>query len=441
MDLVMMIRRWFLVLMAAVAGMAAGAADFCGEWSGKLSVGVASLKVVLHVEKQGDGYVCTFDSPMQGAYGIPCAATVQGDSLKVEMESIDAAFKGVMSADGAIVGDFSQMGQSLPLTFHRVVKEAEAPKPYKETEVMVDAGGGVQLAGTFSLPQGDGPFPAVVMLTGSGAQDRNETIGDYKPFAQIADSLARHGIAVLRCDDRGVGGSSIASGYETTADFAADALGMLRALKTYAGVDSTRVGYIGHSEGGLIAILNATKGARFIVTLAAPGVKGKDLLMKQNEKVAQVTGAELTEDKKEMLEAVFTAVDTEESESMLTRQLKLLLAELPLNVRNAQIEAFTTPWYRYFVRLDPTDALKAIAKDKKVAMLALNGEMDAQVDADQNLTAIKAQVPQAQIRRYPMLNHMFQPCESIAKSLDYVGNPNPFSPEAITEIIHFIQGI
>ena len=123
--------------------MAAGAADFCGEWSGKLSVGVASLKVVLHVEKQGDGYACTFDSPMQGAYGIPCSATVQGDSLKVEMESIDAAFKGVMSADGAIVGVFSQMGQSLPLTFHRVVKVAEAPKPYKETEVVVDAGGGV----------------------------------------------------------------------------------------------------------------------------------------------------------------------------------------------------------------------------------------------------------------------------------------------------------
>ena len=169
--------------MAAVAGMAAVAADFCGEWSGKLSVGVASLKVVLHVEKQGDGYACTFDSPMQGAYGIPCTATVQGDSLTVDIAPADAGFKGVMSADGAIVGDFSQMGQSLPLTFHRVVKEAEAPKPYKETEVMVDAGGGVQLAGTFSLPQGDGSFPAVVLLTGSGAQDRDETIGDYKPFA------------------------------------------------------------------------------------------------------------------------------------------------------------------------------------------------------------------------------------------------------------------
>lgn len=224
--------------MAAVAGMAAGAADFCGEWSGKLSVGVASLKVVLHVEKQGDGYACTFDSPMQGAYGIPCVATVQGDSLTVDIAPADAGYKGVISADdAAIEGVFSQMGQSLPLTFHRVVKEAGAPKPYKETEVMVDAGGGVQLAGTFSLPQGDGQFPAVVLLTGSGAQDRDETIGDYKPFAQIADSLARHGIAVLRCDDRGVGGSSIASGYETTADFAADALAMLRALKSYSGVD------------------------------------------------------------------------------------------------------------------------------------------------------------------------------------------------------------
>ena len=436
-----MIRRWFLVLMAAVAGLTAGAADFCGEWSGTLSVGVASLKLVLHIEMQGEGYACKLDSPMQGAYGIPGTASVQADSLKVEMEAIDAAFKGVMSADGAIVGDFSQLGQSVPLTFSRVVKEAEAPKPYKETEVMVDAGGGVQLAGTFSLPHGDGPFPAVVLLTGSGAQDRDETIGDYKPFAQIADSLVRHGIAVLRCDDRGVGGSSIASGYETTADFAVDALAMLRALKTYGGVDSTRVGYIGHSEGGLIAILNATKGARFIVTLAAPGVKGKDLLMKQNEMVAKVTGSELTAEKKEMLEAVFTAAETEESEAMLARQLKTLLAELPLNARNAQIEAFTSPWYRYFVRLNPMEALKALGAHKNVAVLALNGEIDAQVDADQNLNAIKALVPQAQIRRYPMLNHMFQPCESIAKCLDYVGNPNPFSPEAIADMVHFIKGI
>lgn len=428
--------------MAAVACLAVKAANFCGEWSGNLSVGAVSLKLVLHIQQHGDAYACTLDSPMQGATGIPCTASVSGDSLSVAVTAIGATYKAVLTHDGAqLEGVFSQMGQTLPLMLKRVVKQAAAPKPYQETEVTIDAGNGVHLAGTFSLPQGTGPFPAVVMLTGSGAHDRDETIGDHKPFAQIADSLTRHGIAVLRCDDRGVGGSSAATGDETTATFAADALAMLRALKAMKGVDSTCVGYIGHSEGGLIAILNAEKGARFIVTLAAPAVKGKDLLLRQNEKVAMAVGDQLTEDKKETLEAVFAAVDTEDNVTELARKLKLLLAEMPMNVRNAQIEAFTTPWYRYFVRLDPTDALKSIGKNKRVAMLALNGDMDMQVDADQNLSAIKACVPQAKVVRYPSLNHMMQPCDSVDKSLDYVGNPHEVAPQVIAEIVNFVKEV
>ncbi|MDO4512309.1 MAG: alpha/beta hydrolase [Bacteroidales bacterium] len=435
-------KRIILCLMAAVGCLVAAAADFCGEWSGNVSVGAVSLKLVLHVDKQGTGFVCTLDSPMQGAKGIPCDATVEGDVITVEVPSIGASYKATIDAAGAsIAGDFVQLGKSFPLAMKRVQQKAEAPKPYKQTEVKVDAGGGITLAGTFTLPEGKGPFPAVVLVTGSGPQDRDETIGDHKPFAIIADSLTRHGIAVLRCDDRGVGGSSLASGYETTADLAVDALAMLRALKGYAGVDSTRVGFIGHSEGGTIAIINALKGARFIITLAAPGVKGKDLLLKQNEKVAEVTGQEITADKREMLEAVFSAVETEESVTQLQRTLKMLMADMSVDARNAQIASLTSPWYRYFVKFDPTEALKAIGKQKKVAMLAINGEMDAQVDADQNLGAIKALVPKAKISRYATLNHLMQPCESIAKSLDYVGNPAEFSPEVIAEMITFIKGI
>ncbi len=428
--------------LAVVVSFSATAAHFQGEWSGNLSVGAVSLKLVLHVENNGGAYTCTLDSPMQGATGIPCTASVIGDSLSVSVPAIGASYKAAMSADGSqMAGTFSQMGQNFPLNLKRVVKLTAAPKPYKETEVTIDAGGGVSLAGTFSLPQGAGPFPAVVMLTGSGSQDRDETIGDHKPFAQIADSLARNGIAVLRFDDRGAGRSTAASGMETTADFAADAHSMLCALKRMAGVDSSRVGYIGHSEGGLIAVLNAQKGARFIVTLAAPAVKGKDLLLRQNEKVALVTGEELTEDKKETLEAVFTAVDTEDNVSVLTRKLKMLLAELPVNVRNAQIDAFTSPWYRYFVRLDPAGALKKIGQNGRVAMLALNGDLDAQVDADQNLSVIKSLVPQAKIIRYPSLNHLFQPCDGVEKSLDYVGNPHDVDSQVIADIIRFVKEV
>lgn len=432
-------RALVCLIMALLTCLGASAAGFCGEWSGILNVGVASLKLVLHLDKQSDAYTCTLDSPMQGAYGIACTASVQGDVLTVDIPSIGAGYKGSMSGDQTrILGDFTQMGQSLPLAFKRVVKEVEAPKPYTEREVTVDAGDGVTLAGTFSLPQGKGPFPAVVLLTGSGTQDRDETIGDHKPFAQIADSLTRHGIAVLRCDDRGAGHSSVASGYETTADFAQDALAMLRAIKTYEGVDTARVGYIGHSEGGLIAILNATKGVRFIVTLAAPAVKGKDLLMKQNEKVVAAMGGEFDGEMRVAIDAALSAVESEDSNSALVKKLKTLLADMPVGAREAQIAALTSPWYRYFARLDPTDALKALGANANVAMLALNGENDAQVDADQNLSVIKALVPQAQIRRYPTLNHLFQECTGDHSSIDYVGIPNPFSPQAIADIIAFI---
>lgn len=436
-------KRLCIYILSWLFCLTASAADFCGEWSGNLSVGAMSLKLVLHIDKQGDAYACTLDSPMQGATGIPCTASAQDDKIAVGVPSIGAMFKGALNADATeMTGEFTQMEQSFPLTFKRVVKVAEAPKPYKETEVMIDADGGVKLAGTLTTPAGKGPFPAVVLITGSGAQDRDETIGDHKPFAIIADSLTRRGIAVLRFDDRGVGRSSVASGYETTADFASDAMAMLRALKGYEGIDSTRVGYIGHSEGGLIAIINATKGARFIVTLAAPGVKGRDLLMKQNEKVSGIYDPNgWKEETKEMLSAVYDAVETEESVTMLTTKLKTLMAEMPIGARNAQIVALTSPWYRYFIKFDPTDALKALGKAKNVAMMALNGELDAQVDAEQNLSAIKKYVPQAQIHRYPSLNHFFQPCESMAKSIDYVGNPVAISPEVISDIITFIHSV
>ncbi len=416
-----MIRFRVLALMAVVACFCGKAADFTGEWSGNLSVGAVSLKVVFHIDRQGEALTCTMDSPMQKTFGIACTPSVHGDSLLVDIPAVGGAYKGVMNTDGTIAGEFSQMGQSLPLALKRVVKEVEAPKPYLEKEVTVDAGGGISLAGTFSIPKGAGPYPAAVLLTGSGAQDRNETIGDHRPFAVIADSLTRHGIAVLRCDDRGVGGSSIASGYETTEHFAADALAMLNAVKHYEGVD--------------------TKGPRFIVTLAAPAVKGKQVMIRQNELVAKVHGFEMPEETRTTMNAVFSAIDTIPHVNALRDRLKQLLADLPAHVRDAELPVFTSAWYRHFIQFDPTDALRALGQNEKIAMLALNGEMDAQVDAEQNLTVIQRLVPQAQIRRMPGLNHMFQPVESWAKSLDIVANPHSFSPKAIAHIITFIHGV
>ena len=214
---------------------------------------------------------------------------------------------------------------------------------------------------------------------------------------------------------------------------------MLNAVKHYEGVDSTKVGFIGHSEGGLIAIINATRGPRFIITLAAPAVKGKQVMIRQNELLAKVHGFDMPAETRTTMEAVFAAIDTIPHVNALRDRLKMLLADLPAHVRDAEIPVFTSPWYRHFIQFDPSDALKALGRNKKVAMLALNGEMDAQVDADQNLSVIESLVPHARIRRMPGLNHMFQPVDSWAKSLDIVANPHSFSPKAIAEIITFIH--
>ena len=289
------------------------------------------------------------------------------------------------------------------------------------------------LAGTLTLPKGASRVPAVVLITGSGPQDRDETILGHKPFKAIADSLGNHGIAVLRYADRGVGGSSMATGYETTRDFALDATAAVRYLLKRAEIDPKRTGYIGHSEGGTIAILNHGDVA-FVITLAAPGVKGKDLLIKQNEMIVRAAGSEWTPAMGSMVDSVFTLIDTCRDEAVL----KSMLGRFP--AVKGQVSILATPWYRTFVQLDPTPSLKAIAKSRQ-PMLACNGEWDDQVNCDQNLSAIARWVPSATVKRYPQLNHLFQHCDKREQALNYSGNSEDFNPQVIADIVAFIKGL
>lgn len=417
------------LLIAALWGIAAWAsADMLGTWTGSLDAGVARIPLVLHLDSTG----CSLDSPAQGASGIPCTRQVDGNNIDIGIPSIGASYRGTIAGD-SLKGTFTQGGHSLALTLTRKAEKKDTgPHNYREEQVTFGHGN-VTLAGTLTLPKGGSCVPAVVLVTGSGPQDRDETIMGHKPFKAIADSLGNHGIAVLRYDDRGVGGSSMATGYETTRDFALDATAAVRYLLKRQEIDPKRTGYIGHSEGGSIAILNHADVA-FVITLAAPAVKGKDLMIKQNEMIAKATGNTWNARLAGRVDSVFTLIDTCRDQTLL----KAKLGRFP--ELKTQVGALTSPWYRAFVQLDPTPSLKAMGKSRQ-PMMACNGEWDDQVNCDQNLGAIARWVPCAAIKRYPQLNHLFQHCDSRDRALDYGGNSEDFNPQVIADIVAFIKGL
>lgn len=417
-----------LLIIVLWGATAWAAASLLGTWTGQLDAGVAHIPLVLHIDSTG----CSLDSPAQGAIGIPCTSQVDGDNINIIIPSIGASYSGTIAGD-SLKGTFLQGGHQFALTFTRkAAKKIAGPRNFIEEQVTFGHGN-VTLAGTLSLPQGSSNVPAVVLVTGSGPQDRDETIMGHKPFKAIADSLGNHGIAVLRYDDRGVGGSSMATGYETTRDFALDATAAVHYLLKRKEIDPKRTGYIGHSEGGLIAMLNHSDVA-FVITLAAPAVKGKDLMIKQNEMMVKAAGNTWNAQLAALVDSVFTLIDTCRNETVL----KSMLGHFP-EVK-AQVAALTSPWYRAFIQLDPTPSLKAMGK-RRQPMMACNGEWDDQVNCDQNLGAIARWVPSAAIKRYQQLNHLFQHCDRRDQALDYSGNSEDFNPQVIADIVAFIKGL
>src|SRR5579863_8414522 len=274
--------------------------DIDGAWMGSLDTGAVKLRVVFHIVNTEDGLVATMDSPDQGMKGMPTTSVSRtGASLKIEAKSIGGAFEGTIAADqSAIDGKWSQGGGTLPLVLKRVKDQAELelkrpqvptrPYPYREDDVTYDNKvQNVTLAATFTIPQGTGPFPAVVLITGSGPQDRDESLLGHKPFLILSDYLTRHGVAVLRADDRGIGKSTGVFSKATTADFATDTEAGIAYLKTRSEVNQRKIGLIGHSEGGVIAPMVAArnKDVAFIVMMAGTGVPGDQVLVAQGEAI------------------------------------------------------------------------------------------------------------------------------------------------------------
>lgn len=429
-------------ILAGFAFVASAAmAQIEGHWLGSLQVGALSLRIALEVTRAPDGtLVTTMDSLDQGVFGIKVAKTTFDASsrlFKFEAPTLAAAYEGTLSLDGkTISGKFTQAGIERELAFERqsakpTLERPQTPKgpfPYREEEVSYEnRAAGIKIAGTLSLPAGDGPFPAVLLLTGSGAQDRNESIMGHKPFWVIADYLARRGVAVLRVDDRGVGGTGGNLIECTTADLADDALAGVEFLKTRKEVDAKRIGLVGHSEGGIVAPLAATKSpdVAFVVLLAGTGVPGEEILYMQGGLIAKAMGAtdeEISEQisgQKEIYAILKSEKSLEEKRSevaaVLRKRVEALSEEERKSLGNVdahvmmQTMQVANKWFIHFVSYDPRPALRKL----RVPVMVLNGELDLQVPASQNLPEIHKCLEEGgnsdyTIIKFPGLNHLFQ---------------------------------
>jgi pimeloyl-ACP methyl ester carboxylesterase len=419
------------------------AKQLIGSWEGVLKVGAVELRLVLVVE-QGSGDFLTgyMVSPDQSPAKHPLGRVdfVGERSVLLHVGSIGTTFAVSPSLDeSTLEGEFRQgagvfeiaLASVAQLTQRLRPQEPRGPFPYDSEEVQYEnSSGGVTLAGTLTLPKGEGPFPAAILITGSGGQDRNEEIFEHKPFWVIADHLTRAGIAVLRVDDRGIGGSSKGelSGGATTFDFAGDVGAGMDFLQLHARIAPDKIGLIGHSEGGVIAPLVARErgDVAFAVLLAGTGVRGDKLLVMQNAAIMRASGID-----EETVAAALTSqgelFSIVQDSSLSLQELKEHLAQAieaheEFQEASAEEQAqglksalaqLTNPWLVAFIRHDPATVLREVS----CPVLALNGELDLQVPSKANLDSIAKALEEAgnedfTTLAFPGLNHLFQHCET-----------------------------
>nr|MEA2796977.1 uncharacterized protein [Phenylobacterium sp.] len=424
--------RWIVALavsgfvMVLVLASAAHAQDmpgnWAGDWHGTLKSATAELRIGLEITpKRGGGYQGRLISPDQGPAWLTLdSVTLENGHLVFSGARVNGRYEGWWDdAQDAFVGEWTQ-GETLPLVLTRGKpperlrpQTPKPPFPYRAQEVSFDSAPGVRLAGTLTLPPGKGPFPAAVLITGSGAQDRDESIMGHRPFMVLADALTRRGIAVLRTDDRGFAKSTGDFAKATSEDFAADAEASVAYLRGRREIDGARIGLIGHSEGGMIAPLVAVRDPRvaFVVMMAGPGVPTRELMTAQREAVARTAG--LSADTVARNEAIMGRVeaalaqakDWDQAQADATKVLTE--AGMPAAGAATTIKRLGSVWYKWFVAYDPRPTLRQV----RAPVLAIDGDKDVQVVAKQNLPAIREALkdnPNAEVVELPGLNHLFQ---------------------------------
>jgi hypothetical protein len=444
--------------------------DLAGIWLGMLDTGAIELRLIARISKDSQGaYSGVLDSVDQGAAGLKIDSfQVSENSVRLELKRPPAVFAGKFNESRSeIEGEWRQGGGSLPLTLHRQREEPQLgrpqdptkPYPYKEEEVTFrNEPAGLNFAGTLTTPQGEGPHSAVVLLSGSGAQDRNEAIVGHRPFLVLADHLTRQGIAVLRFDDRGVGGSEGDVTSATTRDFAGDALAAVAFLKSRPEVDTARIGLIGHSEGALVGPLAAVESEdiAFLVLLAAPGLPGEEIIYLQSAALVRVMGADeeaiaaSRESQQRMFAIVKAEPDNEKARQRLEALQKEMLQRMTADQRKAaglseespigeQAQMLLTPWFRFFLTYDPVPTLAKV----KRPVLVIIGENDLQVPPAENLPRIEQALRRGgntdfRVMRPARLNHLLQTSQT-GLPLEYAQIEETIAPAALEAISGWIR--
>ena len=455
-----------LLLILFLVTLTINAQDITGQWNGVLKVQGMQLRLAFNISKTTSGYNATMDSPDQNVKGIPVTTTTfENNKLAIEVTNAGIKYNGELK-DAEIVGTFKQGGMEFPMNLSRkaiekeVAKRPQEPKkpfPYYTEEVTFkNEKANVTLAGTLSLPKKEGVFPVVILITGSGPQNRDEELMGHKPFLVISDYFTKNGIAVLRYDDRGIGQSTGDFKTATSADFATDVESAIAYLKTRKEINKKKIGLVGHSEGGMIAPIVAVKSKdiNFIVLLAGTGIQGDKLLLLQQELIAKASGVSEDEIKKtleinsKVFDLINKSTDTEKLKIDLTNLIKQTIkdftTELPRGTTEdeyiaTQVNQVTSLWMLYFIKYNPAPTLSKV----KCAVLAVNGQKDLQVPASVNLPAIEKALKKGgnthvTIREFPNLNHLFQECKTGVPS-EYAEIEQTFSPIALEQITRWIQ--
>lgn len=449
-----------------------------GIWLGTLKVGVIDLRLAFDLSEKDGKLGGKLNSLDQGRVELPLKTVAFKDgklTLQLGDGTAGATFEGKLSDKGdAVEGEFKQGGQTFPLKLERIEKlptsnrpqTPKAPFPYPTEDVefenkeakdlsVKDNPPNVKLAGTLTLPKGDGPFPAVVLVSGSGPQDRDETLFEHKPFLVLADHLARNGIACLRYDDRGTHKSKGKFADATSADFATDAYAAVQYLKGHKKIDPKRIGVCGHSEGGIVAPLVAAAhpdDVAFIVLLAGPGVSGEQIMYQQALDFSKLLD-EKTDEKevKEFVDAVMPVLRSDKKPDEVKKGLSEVMMKLAGKEKDetkrkkaeeavpVAVGRLSDPWFRWFVLHDPAPTLEKV----KCPVLAVCGEKDVQVRAKDNLEAIASALTRGGNKRfrcveYAGLNHLFQTCKTGLMS-EYGVIEETVAPVVLTQLTEWIH--
>jgi pimeloyl-ACP methyl ester carboxylesterase len=439
-----------------------------GIWLGVLEVSAFKLRLALKVTQSADGKLtATFDSIDQAAHNLPIETiTYVGGVVRFQAPKFSISYEGKMNEAGTeIVGEFKQGAATYPLTLKRTdttpglsrPQDPKKPYPYSEEDVSYEnPSDKVKLTGSLTVPASKEKVPAVVLITGSGAQDRNETILGHRPFLVLADHLTRQGIAVLRVDDRGTGGSGAGSAKDTSETFAEDTLAGVAFLKTRKEIDPQRIGLLGHSEGGIIAPMAAikSKDIAFIVMMAGIGQTGRDVILMQGDLMTKVGGTppETTAQIRKVYEQIFSILKAEPDNAVAEKKIREVVSKETAAMTEAQKKAFApvakqiegqmgmyvSPWFRFLLEFDPAKTLEKVT----IPVLAIVGEKDLQVPPKENLSLIEAALKKAGNKNYtimlmPGLNHLFQTAKT-GLPTEYGVIEETISPAALKAISDWI---